>query len=92
MAAETAIFGAALGTGTALLIAVTIIMYKYYRLKQKTKEWHSLDQLPFPVVTEKNSKSFYPYQRTVSMQTFSPDTYFFLYIEKQTSLMQFLCS
>lgn len=66
MAAETAVFGAALGTGTTLLIAVTIIMYKYYRLKRKTKEWHSLDQMPFPVVTEKNSKPFYPYPRTVS--------------------------
>lgn len=66
MAAETVVFGAALGTGTALLIAVTIIMYKYYRLKQKTKEWHSLDQLPFPMVAEKNSKTFFPYPRTVS--------------------------
>lgn len=64
--AETAIFGAALGTGTALLIAVTIIMYKYYRLKQQTKAWHSLDQMPFPITAEKTPRPFYPYTRTVS--------------------------
>lgn len=64
--AETAIFGAALGTGTALLIAVTIIMYKYYRLKQQTKAWHSLDQMPFPPVMDKTTRQFYPYPRTVS--------------------------
>lgn len=65
--AETAVFGAALGTGTALLIAVTIIMYKYYRLKQQTKEWHSLDQMPFPPVADKTTRQFYPLPRTVSI-------------------------
>lgn len=65
MMAESAVFGAALGTGTALLIAVTIIMYKYYRLKQQTKAWHSLDQLPFPPVAEKSPRPFYPMPKTV---------------------------
>lgn len=39
------IIAAALGTGTALLIAVTIVMYRYYSFKRKTEEWGSLEQL-----------------------------------------------
>lgn len=64
---ETTVIGAALGTGTALLIAVTIIMFKYYRLKQQSKEWHSLDQLPFPPGVANKTRPFYPLPRTVSL-------------------------
>lgn len=64
---DIAIFGTALGTGTALLIAVTIIMYKYYRLKQQTKAWHSLDQMPFPPPRDKTPRHLYAYPRTVSI-------------------------
>ncbi|KAG5879302.1 hypothetical protein JTB14_021959 [Gonioctena quinquepunctata] len=60
----TAIFGAALGTGTALVIAMTIVVYKYYSLKRKSKEWHSLDQMPFPPNLERASKPFFPLPKT----------------------------
>ncbi|XP_050498329.1 synaptotagmin-6 [Diabrotica virgifera virgifera] len=60
----TAVFGAALGTGTALLIAMTIVVYKYYSLKKKSKEWHSLDKMPLPPTLERFNKPFYPLLKT----------------------------
>nr|XP_023016151.1 synaptotagmin-5 [Leptinotarsa decemlineata] len=60
----SAVFGAALGTGTALLIAMTIVVYKYYNRKRKSEEWHSLDRMPFPSNVEKSSKPFYPLPKT----------------------------
>ncbi|CAH1159704.1 unnamed protein product [Phaedon cochleariae] len=61
---DTAVIGAALGTGTALLIAMTIVVYKYYSLKKKAKEWSSLDQMPSPPYLEKGGKPFFPLSKT----------------------------
>lgn len=58
----SAVLGAAAGTGMALIVAMTIVVYRYYTLKRKDKEWGSLDRMPFPdssVGTKKSSKPIY---------------------------------
>ncbi|KFB46502.1 hypothetical protein ZHAS_00014492 [Anopheles sinensis] len=42
---SSAVLGAAAGTGLALLVAVTIVMYRYYVVRRKGKEWAELDRL-----------------------------------------------
>ncbi|VEN59533.1 unnamed protein product, partial [Callosobruchus maculatus] len=59
----TSVFVAAMGTGTALFIAVTIVVYKYYVQKRKCKEWSSLDQMPFPMPPDKAYKSHFPFTK-----------------------------
>lgn len=41
---SSAVLGAATGTGVALLLAVTIVVYRYYLLRRKGKEWAELDR------------------------------------------------
>ncbi|XP_030385024.1 synaptotagmin-5 isoform X2 [Scaptodrosophila lebanonensis] len=41
---SSAVLGAAAGTGLALLLAVTIVMYRYYLLRKRGKEWDELDR------------------------------------------------
>ncbi|XP_034657564.1 synaptotagmin-5 isoform X3 [Drosophila subobscura] len=41
---SSAVLGAAAGTGLALLLAVTIVMYRYYLLRRRGKEWEELDR------------------------------------------------
>ncbi|KRF84845.1 synaptotagmin-5 isoform X2 [Drosophila virilis] len=41
---SSAVLGAATGTGLALLLAVTIVMYRYYLLRRRGKEWDELDR------------------------------------------------
>ncbi|XP_012215240.1 synaptotagmin-6 isoform X1 [Linepithema humile] len=46
---SSAIFGAAAGTGLALVVAMTIVVYRYYAVKRKTKwNWSNLDRWPDP--------------------------------------------
>ncbi|XP_032675703.1 synaptotagmin-5 isoform X1 [Odontomachus brunneus] len=46
---SSAIFGAAAGTGLALVVAMTILVYRYYAVKQKGKwNWSNLDRWPDP--------------------------------------------
>ncbi|XP_025156336.1 synaptotagmin-6 isoform X2 [Harpegnathos saltator] len=46
---SSAIFGAAAGTGLALVVAMTIVVYRYYAVKQKGKwNWSNLDRWPDP--------------------------------------------
>lgn len=46
---SSAIFGAAAGTGLALVVAMTIVVYRYYAVKQKGKwNWGNLDRWPDP--------------------------------------------
>uniref|UniRef100_A0A182INQ6 C2 domain-containing protein n=1 Tax=Anopheles atroparvus TaxID=41427 RepID=A0A182INQ6_ANOAO len=42
---SSAVLGAAAGTGLALLVAVTIVMYRYYVVRRKGKEWAELDRI-----------------------------------------------
>jgi len=42
--AASAVLGAAAGTGFALLIAVTIVVYRYYALRRSIKNWGHLDR------------------------------------------------
>lgn len=44
----SAVLGAAAGTGMALFVAMTIVVYRYYTYRRKAKEWGSLDRMPFP--------------------------------------------
>ncbi|XP_078048099.1 synaptotagmin beta isoform X3 [Augochlora pura] len=44
----SAIFGAAAGTGLALVVAVTIVVYRYYSVKRKGTYWSNLDRWPDP--------------------------------------------
>ncbi|KAF7277500.1 hypothetical protein GWI33_007040, partial [Rhynchophorus ferrugineus] len=61
----SAVFGAAVGTGAALLIAMTIVVYRYYNHKRQTNEWRSLDKLPYqPVHEQKFHKPIGTYPRT----------------------------
>lgn len=41
---SSAILGAATGTGLALVIAVTIVVYRYYLVKRQGKEWAQLEE------------------------------------------------
>lgn len=42
--ASSAVLGAAAGTGLALLVAVTIVVYRYYTVRRKGREWDELDR------------------------------------------------
>lgn len=53
----SAVLGAAAGTGMALFVAMTIVVYRYYTYKRKAKEWGSLDRMAFPDTRQ-------PYKRT----------------------------
>ncbi|XP_076619296.1 synaptotagmin beta isoform X2 [Colletes latitarsis] len=50
---SSAIFGAAAGTGLALVVAMTIVVYRYYAVKRKGKYWSNLDRWPDPPTTRK---------------------------------------
>ncbi|XP_076394089.1 synaptotagmin beta isoform X3 [Megachile rotundata] len=50
---SSAIFGAAAGTGLALVFAMTIVVYRYYAVKRKGKYWSNLDRWPDPPSTAK---------------------------------------
>lgn len=41
---SSAVLGAAVGSGLALMVAVTIVMYRYYLLRKRGKEWDELDR------------------------------------------------
>lgn len=41
---SSAVLGAATGTGLALLVAVTIVVYRYYLVRRRGKEWAELDR------------------------------------------------
>ncbi|XP_076375788.1 synaptotagmin beta isoform X3 [Megalopta genalis] len=49
----SAIFGAAAGTGLALVVAVTIVVYRYYSVKRKGTYWSNLDRWPDPPATRR---------------------------------------
>ena len=40
----SAVLGAAAGTGFALLVAVTIVMYRYYAVRRRGKDWSQLER------------------------------------------------
>lgn len=41
---NSAVLGAATGTGLALLLAGTIVIYRYYAMRRKGREWDELDR------------------------------------------------
>ena len=41
---SSAVLGAATGTGLALVVAVTIVCYRYYLHKKQGKEWAELEE------------------------------------------------
>ncbi|KAK2579747.1 hypothetical protein KPH14_011088 [Odynerus spinipes] len=53
---SSAVLGAAAGTGLALVVAMTIVVYRYYAFKRKGKYWSNLDRWPDPPTTNKNNK------------------------------------
>jgi hypothetical protein len=40
----SAVLGAAAGTGMALVVAMTIVVYRYYALRRQGKDWGRLDR------------------------------------------------
>lgn len=40
----SAVLGAATGTGLALVVAMTIVVYRYYAQKRYGKEWNDLER------------------------------------------------
>lgn len=50
---SSAIYGAAAGTGLALVVAMTIVVYRYYAVKRKGKYWSNLDRWPDPPGTKR---------------------------------------
>lgn len=65
----SAVLGAAAGTGLALFVAMTIVVYRYYTFRRKAKEWGSLDRMPFPDVQtlRKPAKPVYAVTPRVSL-------------------------
>ncbi|KAF7386821.1 hypothetical protein HZH66_011273 [Vespula vulgaris] len=53
---SSAVLGAAAGTGLALVVAVTIVVYRYYAFKRKGKYWSNLDRWPDPPTANKNNE------------------------------------
>ncbi|XP_012261413.2 synaptotagmin-5 isoform X2 [Athalia rosae] len=51
---SSAVLGAAAGTGLALVVAMTIVVYRYYAVKRKGKYWNTLDRWPDPPSTTRN--------------------------------------
>ena len=63
----SAVLGAAAGTGMALFVAMTIVVYRYYSHRRKIKEWGSLDRMPFPNTPNRIiNKPIYALAQTVS--------------------------
>ncbi|XP_066145550.1 synaptotagmin-5 isoform X2 [Euwallacea fornicatus] len=60
----SAVLGAAMGAGAALLIAMTIVVYRYYHLKRQAKEWNSIDRLPYHQVEQTVRKRMGAYPKT----------------------------
>ncbi|XP_074097333.1 synaptotagmin beta isoform X2 [Cotesia typhae] len=54
---SAAVLGAATGTGLALVVAVTIVVYRYYSVKRLNKYWSTLDRWPEPPEPSNNSNS-----------------------------------
>ncbi|KAL0111392.1 hypothetical protein PUN28_012940 [Cardiocondyla obscurior] len=53
---SSAIFGAAAGTGLALVVAMTIVIYRYYSAKRRGKwNWSNLDRWPDPSSVKSNT-------------------------------------
>lgn len=50
--ASAAVLGAAAGTGLALVVAVTIVVYRYYSAKRLGKYWSTLDRWPDPPASQ----------------------------------------
>jgi hypothetical protein len=40
----SAVLGAAAGTGLALVVAMTIVVYRYYALRRRGKDWSQLER------------------------------------------------
>jgi hypothetical protein len=40
----SAVLGAATGTGLALVVAMTIVVYRYYALRRRGKDWSQLER------------------------------------------------
>lgn len=67
----SAVLGAAAGTGMALFVAMTIVVYRYYTSRRKAKEWGSLDRMPFPDIHQqpykkKTTKPYYAVTQKVN--------------------------
>ncbi|XP_070169698.1 synaptotagmin-5 isoform X2 [Polyergus mexicanus] len=59
---SSAIFGAAAGTGLALVVAMTIVVYRYYTMKRKGKwNWSNLDRWPDPPGIRNGNDEHQPY-------------------------------
>ena len=63
----SAVLGAAAGTGMALFVGLTIVIYRYYTVRRRAKEWGSLDRTPFPdpIVQKKSHRPMYTVQQKV---------------------------
>ncbi|XP_034952101.1 synaptotagmin-5 isoform X2 [Chelonus insularis] len=60
---SAAVLGAAAGTGLALVVAVTIVVYRYYTAKYLDKYWNTLDRWPDPPL-KASSKEYYNISRS----------------------------
>lgn len=66
---SSAVLGAATGTGLALVVAVTIVMYRYYLLRKRGKEWDELDRWEETKI-----------MRKVNMKVKVSDIYLYIYL------------
>ncbi|KAB0798857.1 hypothetical protein PPYR_06737 [Photinus pyralis] len=67
----SAVLGAAAGTGMALIVAMTLVIYRYYTLKRKDKEWGSLDKVAFPETATVHKKLNKPIYAAVTQKEFN---------------------
>lgn len=68
----SAVLGAAAGTGMALVVAMTIVVYRYYTLRRRAKEWGPLDRCYTSDYTTQLKKQVKPvYAVTQKVRTLS---------------------
>lgn len=76
----SAVLGAAAGTGMALVVAMTIVVYRYYTLRRRAKEWGPLDRYSTDYPTKKKSAPIQPTRNVYAVtQKVRPDFFLFTY-------------
>ncbi|CAL8107262.1 unnamed protein product [Orchesella dallaii] len=65
----SAVLGAAVGTGLALVVAMTILLYHYYVVRRKNKDWGDLERFEAPYRSSYSSTSCLTRGKRASVQS-----------------------
>ncbi|ODN02651.1 Synaptotagmin-3 [Orchesella cincta] len=66
---SSAVLGAAVGTGLALVVAMTILLYHYYVVRRKNKDWGDLERFEAPYRSSYSSTSCLTRSKRASVQS-----------------------